>query len=64
MTKSKNAQLKVTLTGSRFGRKPRQAECVKALGLTRIRQSVLIEDTACIRGLINKVSFLVKVEEV
>ncbi|EKE19104.1 MAG: 50S ribosomal protein L30 [uncultured bacterium] len=64
MTNSKNKKLKITLIASRFGRKPNQADCVRALGLSRIRQSVFIEDTASIRGLINKVSFLVKVEEV
>jgi len=36
---------------------------VRGLGLRRIRQSVEVEDTRCIRGMINKVSYLLDVEE-
>ena len=57
-------QLKVTLVKSRFGRKKGHAECIRGLGLRRIRHSVVVEDTPAIRGMINKVHYLVTVEEV
>jgi len=62
MTKSK--QLKVTLLKSRFGRLKNHKACVAGLGLRKIRQSVLVPDTPENRGMINKVSYLVSVEEV
>lgn len=62
---STNKKLKVTLTGSTFGRKPNHAECVKGLGLRRrIRDSVIVENTPANRGMIDKVAYLLKVEEV
>lgn len=57
-------QLKVTLVRSKFGRKSGHRECVEGLGLRRIRHTVTVEDTPCTRGMINKVSYLLKVEEV
>jgi large subunit ribosomal protein L30 len=62
MTKTK--KLKVTLVRSKFGRKVNHAECVKGLGLRRIRHSVVVENTPANRGLIEKVSYLLSVEEV
>ena len=56
-------QLKVTLIGSKFGRKPGHLECLRGLGLRRPHQTVMVEDTACNRGMINKVSYLLKIEE-
>ncbi len=57
-------KLKVTLVKSKFGRKPGHKECVHGLGLRKIRQSVEVEDTPCIRGMINKAAYLLKVEEI
>lgn len=57
------ANLKVTLLKSKFGRKPGHAECVAGLGLRRRHQSVVVADTPENRGMINKVSYLLKVEE-
>jgi large subunit ribosomal protein L30 len=62
MTKAK--QLKVTLLKSRFGRLKNHKACVAGLGLRKIRQTVVVEDTPQNRGMINKVSYLVSVEEV
>lgn len=56
-------KLKVTLIRSKFGRKATHLDCVKGLGLSRINQTVELEDTPCIRGMINKISYLLKVEE-
>jgi large subunit ribosomal protein L30 len=57
-------QLKVTLLKSRFGRLKRHRACVAGLGLRRIRQSVVVLDTPENRGMINKISYLVSVEDV
>jgi large subunit ribosomal protein L30 len=61
---SKAKQLKVTLLKSRFGRLKSHKACVAGLGLRKIRQSAVVQDTPEIRGMINKVSYLVSVEEV
>jgi len=55
--------VKVTLVKSKFGRKPGHRACVEGLGLRKIRQTVEVEDTLCNRGMINKVSYLLKVQE-
>lgn len=56
-------KLKVTLIRRKYGRKPNHIECVHGLGLRHINQTVEVDDTACNRGMINKVSYLLKVEE-
>ena len=64
MAKAKAKEVKVTLVKSSSGRKPGHAECVRGLGLRRINHSVNVQDTPENRGMINKVSYLLKVEEV
>ncbi len=54
--------LKVTQTKSTAGRLQAHIASVKGLGLRRIGQTVEVEDTPSVRGMINKVSYLVKVE--
>ena len=61
---AKPKQLKVTLLKSRFGRLKNHRDCVAGLGLRKIRQCVTVLDTPENRGMINKVSYLVSVEEV
>lgn len=56
--------LKVTLTKSRYGRIKSHRDCVAGLGLSRMHQSVKVLDTPQSRGLINKVSYMLSVEEV
>jgi large subunit ribosomal protein L30 len=56
-------ELKVTLVKSPIGYSKQQKGTVRALGLRRINQTVVHQDTPVIRGMINKVSHLVKVEE-
>ena len=58
------AQIKVTLIKSTIGRVEKQQATVKALGLNKIGSSHLHEDSPAVRGMIAKVSHLVKVEEV
>lgn len=60
-----NKKVKVTLTKSISGRLKKHQACVKGLGLRgKIRQSAIIEDTPAVRGMINKVNYLLKVEDV
>ncbi|RFA30211.1 50S ribosomal protein L30 [Alkalilimnicola ehrlichii] len=61
---SKNKQLKVTLTRSVIGRLQSHKACVAGLGLRKIRHSVIVADTPENRGMINKVSYMLSVEEV
>lgn len=57
------ATIKVTQTKSSIGRLPKHKACLKGLGLRKINHTVELEDTPCIRGMINKVSYMVTVEE-
>lgn len=57
-------KLKVTLVKSMFGRGKKHLGCVKGLGLRRMHHTVEVIDTPCNRGMINKVSYLLKWEEV
>jgi large subunit ribosomal protein L30 len=57
-------KLKVTLLKSPFGTGKRHMSTVKGLGLRRIRHSVELEDTPAVRGMINRVAYMVKCEEV
>jgi len=61
---AKKKQLKITQFKSVIGQTQRQKDTVAALGLRRIRHTVLHEDTPQIRGMINKVKHLVTIEEV
>jgi large subunit ribosomal protein L30 len=58
-----NKQLKVTLVKSKHGRKPGHAECAAGLGLRRLHHSVNVIDTPENRGMISKISYMLKVEE-
>ena len=56
-------QLRLTLVKSRHGRLAAHRACVAGLGLRRIRQTVTVDDTPENRGMIDKVSYLLRVEE-
>jgi large subunit ribosomal protein L30 len=56
-------KIRVTQTGSGNGRKPGQQATLIGLGLNKIRRVRELEDTPSVRGMIRKVSHLVKVEE-
>lgn len=58
------AKVKVTLVRSMIGRKDDQIATVKALGLKKIGSVVEHEVTPQIRGMIEKVKFMLKVEEI
>jgi large subunit ribosomal protein L30 len=57
-------KLRITLVRSPIGYTKRQKATVKSLGLRRMHSSVVQPDTPPIRGMIFKVSHLVKVEEI
>jgi large subunit ribosomal protein L30 len=57
-------KISVTMTKSRFGRLPRHQACLKGLGLRKINQTVVVLDTPENRGMINKISYMLKFEEV
>lgn len=55
--------IKIKLVRSVYGRLPSHRATVTGLGLRRMHHTVEIEDTPCTRGMINKVSYMVKVVE-
>lgn len=57
------SQVKVTLVRSPIGRLAAHKACVSGLGLRRMHQTVTVEDTPQNRGMINTVSYMLKVEE-
>lgn len=57
------ATIKITQKRSVIGHPQDQRRTVRALGLRRIGQSVVCEDTPSLRGMVSKVSHLVEVEE-
>lgn len=56
-------KIKVTLVKSTIGRLAAHKACVAGLGLRRMHHTVEVEDTPSVRGMINAVSYMVKVEE-
>jgi large subunit ribosomal protein L30 len=60
---AKPKELKVTLVKSKFGRLKSHKACVAGLGLRKIHQTVTVMDTPENRGMINRVSYLLSVEE-
>ena len=60
---AKPKQLKVTLVKSRHGRLRTHKACVAGLGLRKINHTVTVQDTPENRGMIDKVSYLLRVEE-
>jgi len=60
---SNKKTMKVKLVRSVYGRLDRHKACVRGLGLRRMHQVVEVEDTACTRGMVNAVSYMVKVVE-
>ncbi len=55
-------KIKVTLVKSLIGTKQDHRATVRGLGLRKLNSSAMLEDTPCVRGMIHKVAYLVKVE--
>jgi large subunit ribosomal protein L30 len=62
MAKAGGAQIKVTQIGSPIARRHDQRETLIGLGLNKMHRSRTLEDTPSVRGMINKVHHLVRVE--
>ncbi len=56
-------ELKVTLVKSKHGRLKSHKACIAGLGLRKIHQTVSVQDTPENRGMINRISYLLSVEE-
>ncbi|MEX2470431.1 MAG: 50S ribosomal protein L30 [Pseudohongiellaceae bacterium] len=54
--------VKITLVRSPIGSLPKHKLCLRGLGLRRMHQSVEVEDTPAVRGMINKVNYLLAIE--
>jgi large subunit ribosomal protein L30 len=61
MAKAKK-KISVTLSKSLIGRLAKHKACANGLGLSKIHQTVELEDTPSVRGMINKISYMVRVE--
>jgi large subunit ribosomal protein L30 len=57
-------QIKLTLIKSTFGRLQNHRACARGLGLTRMHQSVQVATTPENMGMVRKIEFMLKVEEV
>lgn len=62
MTKAKK-QLSIKLVKSIIARLPAHKATINGLGLKRMHQTVILEDTPSVRGMINKVSYMLEVKE-
>lgn len=58
----KKKTLKVTLVRSTAHKLPAHKACVAGLGLRRMNHTVEVEDTPAVRGMVNRVNYLLKVE--
>lgn len=57
-------KLKITLVKSTIGAIPKHVKTVEALGLKKVNKTVEMPDNAAVRGMVNQVRHLVKVEEI
>lgn len=55
--------VRVTLVRSMNGRLAAHKACARGLGLRRMHHTVEVEDTPCTRGMINKIGYMLRVEE-
>jgi len=60
---AKSKELKVTLVRSKHGRLKNHRACVAGLGLRKMHQTVSVIDTPENRGMINRISYMLSVEE-
>jgi large subunit ribosomal protein L30 len=58
-----DGKVKVTQTGSPIGRPADQRQTLMGLGLNKLHRTSELEDTPAVRGMIDKVSHLIRVEE-
>jgi len=58
-----SAEFKITLVKSHIGRPAKHRAVLAGMGLTRLNKTVVLQDTPAVRGMIRKVSHMLKVEE-
>jgi len=63
MTMAEAKKIKITQTGSHIGRTDDQQATLIGLGLNKRHRSSVLEDTPSVRGMINKVQHLVRIDE-
>lgn len=63
VAKMSERRIRLTMVRSQFGRLKNHKECLRGLGLKRMHQTVEVIDTPCNRGMINKISYMLRVEE-
>ena len=63
MAAKKKATITITQTGSAIGRPGDQRDTLKGLGLNKMHRTVTLEDTPSVRGMVAKVSHLLRIEE-
>lgn len=63
MTMANSGKIRLTLIRSKFGRLKNHRACIDGLGLRRMHHSVVVDDTPAIRGMINQVAYLLRIEE-
>ncbi|MGR9073357.1 MAG: 50S ribosomal protein L30 [Gammaproteobacteria bacterium] len=56
-------KINITMTRSKIGRSASHRACLRGLGLRKMHQTVSVLDTPENRGMINKVSYMLKIEE-
>ena len=61
--KAAKGQVKLTLVKSKFGRLANHKACVSGLGLHRMHQTVVVADTPENRGMINRIAYMLRVEQ-
>lgn len=59
----KSGQVRLTLVKSKFGRLAAHKACVSGLGLRRMHQTVVVADTPENRGMINRIAYMLRVEQ-
>jgi len=62
-SKTTKSKLSITLIKSGSGRLPAHKATLVGLGLKKIRSTVVLDDTPCVRGMINKISYMLEVEQ-
>ena len=63
MAAKKEKMLKITLVKSPIGAVPKNKATIEAMGLNKLGKSVMLPDNDCTKGMIQKVGFMLKVEE-
>ena len=58
-----SAEFKITLVRSHIGKPANQKAVLNGMGLTRMNKTVILKDTPEVRGMIRKVSHMLRVEE-